>query len=581
MPITEHRLFGPPGTGKTTKVSEYIHTIATRYGPRAVLVASFTKAAAEELVMAMGKKAKRRYEEPEDFDDPFEDGHDEEEGGRNRLPIDRQFVGTLHAICFRALTRPEIAESHLADWNATHRNLGLTEGGTPDPEDGNAGKNESGESTTKQSGDDLYARMNLLRARLVPVEMWPESVQGFRKQWEDWKYQSDLVDFTDLIGRCLRDVNVAPGSPYFGIFDEVQDFTPMELALVRKWAEHMEYIVFAGDDDQTLYRFTGATPDAFLDPPVPDAQKHVLSQSHRVPRAVQRVAQTWIERVSRRELKPYLPREEEGFVRKAPTGGTWRTPERLLDLAMDHVSTGQTVMFLAACSYMLEPIKHLLRDQGLPFFNPYRRKRGDWNPLGGSRGVSSSDRVLSFLRSDHATHGEGAQMWTCDDVFRWASVLQAKGVLRKGMKSHLEELQGIYRPVSLETLEAIFEDTATMGWDMLFDGPDLEWYERHLVSAKVKPMEFPLRVARKRGGKALTERPKIILGTIHSVKGGEADVVFMFPDLSRAGMQEWGRRGEPRDSIYRLQYVGMTRAIEGLYLCSPATAYTTNLLEVL
>src|ERR1039458_4814608 len=54
---------------------------------------------------------------------------------------------------------------------------------------------------------------------------------------------------------------------------------------------------------------------------------------------------------------------------------------------------------------------------------------------------------------------------------------------------------------------------------------------------------------------------------IHSVKGGEADVVFLFPDVSPAGDAAYQKHGPQRDSVIRLFYVGMTRARHTLYIC--------------
>ena len=34
-----------------------------------------------------------------------------------------------------------------------------------------------------------------------------------------------------------------------------------------------------GDDDQTIFSFTGASPDAILDPDIPDDHKIILKQS--------------------------------------------------------------------------------------------------------------------------------------------------------------------------------------------------------------------------------------------------------------------------------------------------------------
>jgi superfamily I DNA/RNA helicase len=83
-----------------------------------------------------------------------------------------------------------------------------------------------------------------------------------------------------------------------------------------------------------------------------------------------------------------------------------------------------------------------------------------------------------------------------------------------------------------------------------------------------KRVSFPAHIAARRRGHALVDEPRVIVGTIHSVKGGEADIVYLFPDLSKAGDAQYQQRGTPRDSVIRLFYVGVTRARETLYLCS-------------
>jgi superfamily I DNA/RNA helicase len=83
---------------------------------------------------------------------------------------------------------------------------------------------------------------------------------------------------------------------------------------------------------------------------------------------------------------------------------------------------------------------------------------------------------------------------------------------------------------------------------------------------------LPVRIILKRGLNRLVDRPQVIIGTIHSVKGGEADVVYLFPDLSRAADYEWQRYGtENQDAIIRQFYVAMTRARLKLVICRPAS----------
>jgi superfamily I DNA/RNA helicase len=52
----------------------------------------------------------------------------------------------------------------------------------------------------------------------------------------------------------------------------------MQLTLIRKWGRRAEYFIAAGDDDQTIYSFTGATPEAMLDPEIPLDHKIILTQ---------------------------------------------------------------------------------------------------------------------------------------------------------------------------------------------------------------------------------------------------------------------------------------------------------------
>ena len=60
--------------------------------------------------------------------------------------------------------------------------------------------------------------------------------------------------------------------------------------------------------------------------------------------------------------------------------------------------------------------------------------------------------------------------------------------------------------------------------------------------------------------------PLINLSTIHAAKGGEADKVVLFTDLSRAGRIEMQR--DP-DDTNRVFYVGATRAKKELHVITP------------
>jgi DNA helicase II / ATP-dependent DNA helicase PcrA len=533
--VIEYRVFGPPGTGKTTWLARNVEKAVEAHGSANVMVASFTRTAAQEVA------------------------------GRN-LPIDRGQIGTLHSHAYRAIGTPEVAAAHIEEWNAENPAWALS--------GGKQSLDEVVEQTFATDADEVAARYDVLRARMAGRELWPQSVRDFASRWEAWKAGCGYVDFTDMIERALRDTSAPVGSPTVGFYDEAQDFTPLELALVRRWAESQEYIVIAGDDDQCLYHFKGSTPDAFLTP-LPEENKRVLSQSYRVPSAVQAVAERWIAGVRLRENKVYRPREEAGVARTL-VRATYKAPDAALADAQGALAAGKSVMFLASCGYMLDPLKALLRREGIPFHNPFRTSRGDRNPLGvtSAKKTTSRDRLLSFLRPQSHTWGEEARMWTGIDLLRWTDLI--KGVLHKGARADIEMMPALSEVPVIDILRTMPAEALTAALD-----GDLDWLESVLVAGKRKPMEFPLTVARRHGGEALRRPPQVILGTIHSVKGGQADLVYVFPDLSLSGVREWLSGGEDKDAVTRMFYVGMTRAREEFVLCGRATQWCPDTLETI
>ena len=531
----EIRVFGPPGTGKTTYLAARVQDTAKHRHTDRLIVSSFTVAAAKEIA------------------------------GRG-LPLSRGQVGTLHALAYRAIGHPAVAQEQLAEWNEMHPGLALSQG----YRDVNLPPDQWVRST---DGDALLMQVESLRGRMVPEELWPAKARAFRQRWEVWKTNLGVVDFTDMIELALTTTECAPGDPVVGFFDEVQDFTPQELALVRHWGQSMERLVLAGDDDQCLYRFKGSTPDAFLDPPLPDDQKRILGQSYRVPFAVHAVAQAWVETLSRREPKDYLPRDAEGLVRTAAF--KYGNPEAMIPDLLTQLDAGRSVMVLGTCGYMIDPLKHALKAAGIPFGNPYRQ-RGDWNPLKSGRGVSSAEKVLAYLILDERTFGEASRLWTGQDVQRWSALVKKQGVFRRGAGKLIAELPD--RELTYEEIASLFDDDEQLERAVL---PDLEWLASNILGSQAQTAAYPIKVARRFGPNALSDEPQLCVGTVHSVKGGQSDVVFLYPDLSMAGMREWAEPGEARDSVVRLFYVGMTRAREELVVCQPSGPLTVDVSRML
>ncbi len=545
--MKEFRCFGPPGTGKTSRLATRdVPRAVEKYGPDKVMITSFTKAAAREIATKKSRKTGRA------------------------IDVDPENVGTLHAICFRALKEPKIIEKDkelIAEWNSRHKTLIIKEPGKSTLDDVYAG-----EAELVHNGDVMLNRLNIARNKMIKPT---GDVAHFEKIWTQFKQETGSVDFTDLIETAIRKMPYAPGNPEVFFVDEAQDFTKLQLTLVRSWAQQMQWLVLVGDDDQSLYHFAGALPDAFLNPPIDQKFKTILKQSYRVPAAVLVKANELIEKVSQREPKTYRPRVDNmtgNIVKGIVTPGqfTWRKPDSSIKLIQGYMADGKTVMILASCSYMLTPTKNILRQYKIPFHNPYRQTRGDWNPLGTRRGATSSAQLLSnFIET-----GLDDSYWNIPQLVSWAKFIKVGeyGLIKKQGKVGIKALeQAIENSADgLHTSRDVLAQILSPAAIQPALNRNVDWLLDNLLATRRKSIEFVVGVYKNYGIDAINNSPQVVIGTIHSVKGGEADVVILFPDISYEANQEFHKSVHGRDSVFRMFYVGMTRARETLIVANPS-----------
>jgi hypothetical protein len=128
--------------------------------------------------------------------------------------------------------------------------------------------------------------------------------------------------------------------------------------------------------------------------------------------------------------------------------------------------------------------------------------------------------------------------------------------------------------VTIEMLEAFLEPMAYRSLSAALTACTVDavvdWWVDHLAPTTRTRGRYLDRIYRRYGSAALQQVPRITIGTGHSVKGGEADIVYVFPDLSPAAHRQWIGTHYQRDPIIRLGYVMITRARETLILCDPA-----------
>jgi DNA helicase-2/ATP-dependent DNA helicase PcrA len=522
----EWLVYGPPGTGKTTWIAEQAKRAVQIHGPGSVWIASLTRAARSEVQ-------------------------------RRNLPVDHRQVSTIHSHCFRALNSPQLTVDHLEEWNSAYPDMAIS------ADDDNFDY----EWSHQNKGDELLQKYDRLRALMIPMDDMPEEVKEFAVPYEEWKRTCGYMDFTDLIAICLSDVDSAPGNPDIGFVDEAQDSSALELALVRKWGKRMGWWILVGDPNQTIYQFRGATPEAFM----AGERSHqiVLKRGHRLPRAVHAASQKWLQ-ANGLTVFDFSPTDKDGWVEyRAARGYAFTNPYKLVEEMCAIAHSGKTAMILAPCGYMLDNVIACLRDARQPFWNPYRRTNGRWNPLHPPTGTPARERVQAFLRPLWILHRDKARPWTWKELELWAEPTAKKQVLRHGAWADLQknprpadsvlshdDMESVLSPEAHDFAAAMLAGNVTVE-------EALEWYADKIREGG-RSLLYAVDIALAHGPTALQSDPNIIVGTIHSVKGAEADVVALLPDLSPSFSREYAYNPK---SVARLLYVGMTRAREGLILC--------------
>jgi len=517
-----YTIVGAPGSGKTTALVGRIAKAVgeTMYGGD-IMICSLTRTAAHEIA----------------------------ERVKLKVPgVEFPHVGTIHALALRALkvigdnVNLVYEEEHIRDFNQIYkRKLPLNLGNTLfDPE----GRNRS----LIQLAD-----VDRRRASGQPSSEWPFVTQQFHHQWEAWKGLRGLLDFTDLIMRATAVCQRHPANPKYIFVDEAQDLSRLEMGLIRQWAEATEKTIVAGDDQQALYEWRGASVQDFI-MFAPSEHQYVLPRSYRMSRAIYDQAKKFGDKISIKIEKKFDPVGEGGVVLKRQAMNLMSAINA--DLDDDEINS---VMLLASCGYMLNPYLKELRKAGVPFHNPYRsRAEGKtWNPLGSKY----ANAFRYFLMPS-----EGQQMWTWQQLWRVASPMNNKyfrfieAVAANRHSKRMVELDFFDEFDLDELFVAAYRGDYRAYFDMLD--------RKHRLGTSpgfITPMSYIKRVLDAHGRRALDTAPKLVVGTIHSVKGGESDAVYVLPTLSPEAQRNMNTRAG-RDSVLRTFYVGVSRAKHKLVL---------------
>lgn len=520
----ETLVIGGPGCGKTSFLVAQTKIAAKKHGSDKVMVCSLTKAAANEAASR----------------------------DSGLMP---NMIGTLHALCFRALGQPKMAESKegMEIWNAENKKSPLRVSSSNVEDCGI--KEHTGASGPSQKFDMYLQQANLLRAKKAPDLYWTRLVKGFYNRWCDFKKEHDFMDFADLIEHGT-DLLYAPGNPNVIFADEAQDLSCAEHDLLMKWSRRAQKLVIVADRDQSLYYWRGSSEDIADPKRFKDENIRVLSQSYRVPKAVHKKAVNLIRRHSNRVDVEYKSTDVEGRVYRS--AATYKDPKLLEPIIDKAVNDNKSIMVLGSCSYMIDPLIKRFREVGIPYGNPYSKR---WAPL-----RRSATQVYDYLKPSREFNNDPS-FWTIKELKNVVHNVMKSKIFRSRMGGRIEALPD---DISQEDMASVIREV--MLPDVLVDFMEFDpvRFLKYFPQTKRDAMKYPVGIVKRFSRDHLITEPNVTVGTIHSVKGGEADLVILFPDLSIQGYKQYKARGfGGRDAIIRMFYVGVTRAREELIICNP------------
>ena len=430
---------------------------------------------------------------------------------------DLPYFRTLHSLAFKRLgiKKEEVLQRR------HYEDLGKKTGYNLDYHDYD--NEHTGLFTTKS---DLLRIIQLAKLRDITPEqqfnlkehtqdITVQQLKQFVHDLNQYKKDYNLIDFTDMITEFIK----SDKSPKFDVvfIDEAQDLSLSQWDMARSIWDKTGDTFIAGDDDQAIFRWAGADVDSFI---TPTGKIMQLTQSYRIPRVVHDVASRIVNKIQNRLPKEWLPKTQRGLLSYYD------------DFEQVNMKQGNWLV-LARTKFMLNDLEDQLYSQGLYYENKYKTNR-------------EQDLYTAIKDWEQLRKG---QLLKYDQIERISSYtnLWDKKKIKSMVKDSFYGIDQLTKDYGLKT-KAV-------------------WYEA-FNDAPQKKVRYIRRM--RENGEKLDSNPRIVLSTIHGVKGGEQDNVVLLTDLSRNTQINYEKNPDDEN---RLFYVGATRTKNHLHVIRPKDIY--------
>jgi superfamily I DNA/RNA helicase len=364
------KVYGPPGSGKTTWLIEYMKQSGVPY--ERIAFVSFSRTTIKNI--------------------------------KDRLDLTKeqsQFFRTVHSMNFHLLKikKDQVANQHLHKFPARFSKEFL---------DDQKIKVE-GEETVKSANDtidDLFykqmmsERNQLLPRNYVPIQYAKSSglYLEFKRRYFDWLEENDYIDFTGMLEQGIAEEHIPPVDLL--CVDEWQDLTPLQVKQVTFWSQHIPLSVHAGDDDQTIHEWAGAKHQDFLEFPTftPHEKKTIiLNKTYRLPTRVLDMSVAFIRRNKNRVDKEFnAVKDERGLIEITNI-------DKVADILKTQLRQGTCKVLVRNNSLKIKVMKDLT-DRGIPV-NVILKKAVDAIAFISEKKQRLSIEDLFFIADSPAFHG--------------------------------------------------------------------------------------------------------------------------------------------------------------------------------